>query len=254
MRQINQIVKNGSKMNSTSIRSPVVIMVAVIVALGIALSGFFVGQSIAKFKTNDRAIMVKGLSEREVTSDMGELTLSFKNPGDDLAIIQAKSDQDIHAVMIFLKAKGLKDNEISLDGIELFDRKAREYGEQANDDKYRYILTNRIRVNTKQVEILKSIANQTGDLLKQGVNITDSPRYYFTRFSDLRTEMIAEATKSARQTALQFAKDSGSRVGEIRNAVQGAFSISSPNEEFNEVTSIQKKVRVVTTVTFNLLD
>ena len=66
--------------------------------------------------------------------------------------------------------------------------------------------------------------------------------------------MIAEATQSARQAALQFAKDSGSRVGEIRNAVQGAFSITSPNEEYNEVGSIYKKIRVVTTVTFNLVN
>ncbi len=86
------------------------------------------------------------------------------------------------------------------------------------------------------------------------MNVSSSARYYFTKFADLRTDMIAEATQSARKAALQFAKDSESRVGAIRNAIQGAFSIKSPNEEYNQAGSLLKTVRVVTTVTFNLID
>jgi hypothetical protein len=244
------------KMNITI--KPLVIMIftaiATIIATGTALSGFFVGQSIAKFKTSDRAIVVKGFSEREVKSDMGELMLIFKNPGNDLVEMQKKSEQDKEAVLAFLKSKGLKDEEISFDGTELFDRQTREYSIQGEKNEYRYILTTRIKINTKQVDVIKDISNHTAELIKQQVNIATNMRYYFTHFDDLRTEMIAEATQSARQAALQFAKDSGSQVGEIRKAVQGAFSITSPNEEYNEVGSIHKKIRVVTTVTFNLVD
>jgi hypothetical protein len=241
-------------MNNTTMKPLIIMAVAAIIALGTALSGFFIGRSIEKFKTSDRAIMVKGFSEREVKSDMGELMLTFKNPGNDLAEIQKKSDEDTKAVLAFLKSKGLKDEEVTLDGTELFDRQTREYSSQGEKNEYRYILTTRVKVNTNQVDVIKDVSNQTAELIKQQVNISPSTRYYFTRFADLRTEMIAEATQSARQAALQFAKDSGSRVGEIRNAVQGAFSITSPNEEHNEVGSLQKKIRVVTTVTFNLVD
>ncbi len=91
-----------------NVKPLVIVIVAAIVALGMALSGFFIGRSIEKFKTSDRAIMVKGFSEREVKADMGELMLTFKNPGNDLAEINKKSEQDAKSVMDFLKAKGLK--------------------------------------------------------------------------------------------------------------------------------------------------
>ncbi|MGI9214380.1 MAG: SIMPL domain-containing protein, partial [Gammaproteobacteria bacterium] len=109
-------------------------------------------------------------------------------------------------------------------------------------------------VTTNDVDLIKDISNQIFELIKNEININISSRYYFTKFADLRTKMIAEATQSARQAAVQFSKDSGSRVGVIRQAVQGAFSITSPNDEYNELSSIYKKIRVVTTVTFNLVD
>lgn len=236
-----------------NVKPLVIVIVAAIVALGMALSGFFIGRSIEKFKTSDRAIMVKGFSEREVKADMGELMLTFKNPGNDLAEINKKSEQDAKSVMDFLKAKGLKDEAITLDGTELFDRETVEH-EMREKNENRYILTTNIKVTSNNVDLLKSISNHTAELIKQSVNVSSNARYYFTKFADLRTNMIAEATQSARKTALQFAKDSDSRVGEIRNAVQGAFSIKSPNEEYNQVGSVLKTVRVVTTVTFNLID
>ena len=250
---MKQLPFKDLKMNNTTIKPVVIMVVAAIVAVGTALSGFFIGRSIEKFKTSDRAIVVKGFSEREVKSDLGELVLSSKNPGNDLSEMQKKSDQDIKTIIAFLKTKGIKDEEVTLDGAELFDRQTKEYYERDKSE-YRYILTTRLKVTTKQVDVIKDISNQIAELLKQQINISSNVRYYFTRFADLRTEMIAEATQSARQAALQFAKDSGSRVGEIRNAVQGAFSITSPNEEYNEVGSLHKKIRVVTTVTFNLVD
>ncbi|RZI46487.1 SIMPL domain-containing protein [Candidatus Finniella inopinata] len=237
-----------------NIKPLMVLLVATVIALGTALSGFFIGRSIEKFKTSDRAIVVKGFSEREVKSDIGDLTLTVKNPGNDLAEMKKKSDQDTKIVIAFLKSKGIKEEEITPGGAELTDRKVDNYFSVNDKLEYRYVLTTRIKVTTPKVEVIRDIGNQTAELINQQVIVGSSTRYYFTRFADLRTEMIAEATQSARQAALQFAKDSGSRVGEIRNAVQGAFSITSPNEEFNEAGSLEKKVRVVTTVTFNLVD
>lgn len=227
--------------------------IAIIIALGIAINGFFIAHAIIKFKTSDRSIMVKGLAEREVKSDTGELILTFKNTGNNLSEMQNKNDQDKKIVLDFLKNKNFNEEEINFDYVELFDRQTREYVDNSKSDT-RYIITNRIKVNTTKVDLIKSVANQMDELIKQQVNISTGARYYFTKFADLRSDMIAEATKSARQAALQFAKDSGSKVGEIKHAVQGAFSITSPNAEYDEAGSLHKKIRVVTTVTFSLLD
>jgi hypothetical protein len=75
--------------------------------------------------------------------------------------------------------------------------------------------------------------------------------------------MITEATRNARAAAERFALDSGSKVGSIRQANQGVFSIlpadqasdaSEPGEPSysNGDSSLMKTVRVVTSVEYYL--
>lgn len=73
--------------------------------------------------------------------------------------------------------------------------------------------------------------------------------------------MLADATRSARTVAQQFAKDSGSHLGHIQTASQGVFQImssdtSTMNADWNNVQtalgSINKKVRLVTTINYQL--
>ena len=60
--------------------------------------------------------------------------------------------------------------------------------------------------------------------------------------------MIEEATKNARKAAGKFAQDSGSKVGKIKYADQGWFTINPKDQNAPEI----KKVRVVTTVKYYL--
>jgi hypothetical protein len=77
--------------------------------------------------------------------------------------------------------------------------------------------------------------------------------------------MITEATRNARASADRFAADSGSKVGSIRQANQGVFSILPADQagdageggeggyaQYGGDTSIMKTVRVVTTVQYYL--
>lgn len=67
--------------------------------------------------------------------------------------------------------------------------------------------------------------------------------------------MVAEATRDARSAAEQFAKDSGTRVGGIRQATQGYFTIEARDGEeggWGVADTPYKKVRVVTTIDFSL--
>ena len=93
------------------------------------------------------------------------------------------------------------------------------------------------------------------DLLKQGIAISGgdyrfSTQYLFTKLNDIKPEMIEEATKNARASAEKFAADSDSKLGKIRTANQGQFSISDRDAN----TPYIKSVRVVTTVDYYLKD
>ena len=62
--------------------------------------------------------------------------------------------------------------------------------------------------------------------------------------------MIEESTKEARAVAMKFATDSQSKLGKIKNASQGQFTIN--NRDFNNPHI--KLIRVVSTVEYYLSD
>ena len=71
-----------------------------------------------------------------------------------------------------------------------------------------------------------------------------------SKLNTVKPAMVEEATKNAREEAQKFAADSGSHIGKIKSANQGQFSITDANQS----TPYEKKVRVVTTVTYFLKD
>ena len=95
-------------------------------------------------------------------------------------------------------------------------------------------------------------------LLRDGVELDGSNlNYSFTRLNQLKPEMIAEATKRARGSAEQFARDSGASVGQIRTASQGYFSVgprdgADDGENSSASDSPFQKVRVVTSVDYDV--
>jgi uncharacterized protein len=62
--------------------------------------------------------------------------------------------------------------------------------------------------------------------------------------------MIEEATNNARAVAEKFASDSKSRLGKIKSATQGQFTIENRDSNTPHI----KKVRVVSTLEYYLTD
>jgi hypothetical protein len=75
-------------------------------------------------------------------------------------------------------------------------------------------------------------------------------QYLFTRLNEVKPAMIEEATRQAREVAVKFAADSNSKLGKIRQATQGQFTIE-PRDTNNPHI---KNVRVVSTVEYYLSD
>ena len=126
---------------------------------------------------------------------------------------------------------------------------ADQYASREHD--YRYNITSTITVTSANVKLVRSIIARQGELLKQGVAVVDGGysnqvSYEYVSFQKMKPAMI----KNAEQTARQFAENSDSKLGKIRSATQGQFSI----EDRDPNTPYVKKVRVVTTVTYALRD
>jgi hypothetical protein len=226
------------------------------IALGMFFSGYFIREGMINFKKGERIVVVKGISEREVKSDLAVWSLEFKNSGDELTLLNNKMTEDRKIMMSFLRNLGFEDEEIKSGKIEVIDKAAREYGDRS-DIMSRYIIKENFIIRTNKIDLITKALSEITLVIEKGVIISGAPAFYYTKFFDLRPEMLAEATQSARKAALQFSNDSNSKIGNIKSAIQGLFTIS-PKDSFGENTfsdehsSIEKRIRVVSTITFNL--
>ncbi len=236
-------------------------------ALGLVLGGWLLGNQIKETRLADRYVTVKGLVERTVKSDSAVWPVTFKESGNDLQQVYAKSEEDRSAVLKFFTEQGITSQEISVGQIQVTDRQAVEYGNaQAGP---RYIVQQTVTVNSNDVDKIAKAGQKTAALLQAGIIVVggygQGIRYVFNGLNALKPDMITEATKNARASADRFAADSGSQVGSIRSANQGVFSISAadagsgaPGEDgggggSSPDASIMKKVRVVSTVDYYLV-
>lgn len=235
-------------------------VVAILLACGPAIAGYFIGSAIKSLKLADREVSVKGLAEREVKSDLAVWQIKFVATGANLSDVNAKISGDTKKVESFLEAQGFAKEEVELGQIQLVDTMANEYSNNYRPDS-RYIITSSVTLKSPKVDEVQQTSVKLADLITSGVTLASGnqgPVYSFTKFAEVKSEMIAEATKAARSAAEQFAKDSNSRVGAIKRANQGVVSITGrydfgdADSYNNSENSIYKKLRVVATVVYFL--
>lgn len=223
---------------------------SIAIAVGIALSGLFISTGIVKFKKMDRSVEVRGLAERAVEADLAMWTVTFSVAGEQLTELNAKVLSQQNTVVSFLKEQGLKDDEIFKRPSTMSDRVTQEYGNQKGP---RYIVRGSVAVKSNRPQLISEISAKTDVLLKQGISLGHSDvEFYFTALNEVKPSMLEEATQNAKAAAQSFAKNTGASVGTIRKAYQGLFSIGSSFADYDNRTSMQKKVRVVVTIDFNL--
>jgi uncharacterized protein len=242
-------------------------LMGVLIGVGLVLGGWALGAQIKATRLGDRFVTVKGLVERGVKSDLAIWPITYKEAGDDLSAVSAKTEADKKTVLDFLAAQGMQPAEIELGVIRVVDTQANEYG-AGNRAPHRYIVEQQITVRTPRVDQVSAAAQKTMQLLQKGIVMNSNPgqgvSYKFTGLNSIKPDMITEATRNARAAADRFASDSGSKVGSIRQANQGVFSILPADQggeagEGGEVTagfaadsSLMKSVRIVTTVQYFL--
>jgi hypothetical protein len=229
------------------------IIESLIVALGLLLLGLAVRSGVKIFSERDRAVNVKGLAEMEVPADRVIWPLPFKEVGNDLNSLYDNLKIKNNAIVSFLKANGIKEEEISISAPVVIDMEAERYN--ANNPTYRYNITSVITVTSSSVDQVRKLMSEQGELLKQGIAVTGGDyqyvtQYEFTKLNDIKPQMIEEATKNARASAEKFAKDSNSKLGKIKSANQGQFSITDRDAN----TPYIKNVRVVSTIEYYLKD
>lgn len=226
---------------------------SLLLALGIVVLGLCVKSGLGSFSQNARVVTVKGLAEKEVKADKVIWPIVYKELGNDLNALYNTINKKNKVVLDLLASKGITADEITT-SVDVTDMDADAY--TADRSPYRYRVSSIITVNTKKVDTVLALLKEQTSLIQKGVAVTFSNYSYpsiqfeYTGLNEIKPEMIKEATKNARKAAEQFAIDSESKLGKIKTANQGQFSISDRDQN----TPYIKNVRVVTTIQYMLED
>lgn len=234
-----------------------VLIATAVLAAGIALAGVAAGSGIRAFRSADRFVSVKGISEKEVKANLAVWPLRITATSNSLQEAQGRIAADAATVRKFFESGGIPAAAIEVQGVEAMDLLAQAY--RQGTPASRYIVAQTLMVRTVDVDRIATLNQRVGEIVAAGVVISaeggpQGPFYLFTQLTEIKPAMIAEATANARAAAEQFAKDSGSPLGPIRQASQGLFQIlprdSVPGQ--TEEKQVLKTVRVVSTVDYLL--
>jgi hypothetical protein len=212
------------------------IICSVCIITAMIAGSVILGRALQRFKSEDRFISVKGFSEREVKSDFAVWTIRTRVANNDLNEGSRAIEEVKNKVISFLTANGIKSDEIIQKELIVNDKKAQEYGTYTIGDSFRFIIDNIIQVRSTDVDIIHKVSRMTDDLLKAGVVLSNrneyegSVKFIFTGLNEIKPEMLTEAIKNAKNAAIQFTKESDTKLGSLRKANQGLFSIVDRDE------------------------
>ena len=217
-------------------------------AFALVISSMIFAGAIEKIRQGPRTVSVRGLSERQVNADLALWSVMANATANTLPEIYSQIKNSQESLKSYFIAKGFTEAEISIKQPTINDRQAQLYGEyRANQ--LRYIADFGLLINSSKIDLVKTAIQDIGELVGQGVSLSNNEvRYLYTKLNEIKPEMIEEATLEARKAAEKFAQNSRSKIGGIKNASQGLFTIDS----IHYFTEDVKIVRVVTNLEYYL--
>jgi hypothetical protein len=221
-----------------------------ILAVGMVVGGYLLGDGLRRSREADRSVTVRGLAERDVTADLATWTIAYSATAGDLATAQASVDNDSKQIRAFFAELGFPADTLQPTGVNVTTL--------TDNGVTSFTVRQRMALRTTDIKRAQNAVRRQFDLVRRGVMLEEGSgmAYTFTRLNAIKPPMVAEATVDARHSAEQFAKDSGTSVGGIKSATQGYFEVTARDGDggggWGVSDSPFKKVRVVTTIDFYL--
>ncbi len=204
-----------------------------LIALSIIVAAFLLGNAFMNRNKAQQSISVTGLGSKDFTSDLIVWSGSFSKKNMILKDAYAELDRDRETIKRYLISKGVKEKELVFSSIDINKDFSNSYDDNGNmTSSYftGYNLTQRVTVESKNVDKIEKISREVSELINSGVEFySESPEYYYTQLAELKVEMIAEATKDANIRAEKIAENADASLGKLKSATMGVFQIVAQN-------------------------
>ncbi len=206
---------------------------AFLFSVAIVLSAIIIGYSYLNRANTKGNISVTGLGEKNFTSDLIVWEGNFTRTDWSLPKAFSLLKKDKREIASYIRAQGIPDSEVVFSSVTTIRNMKSKY---TSDGKFMgtefngYKLMQNVKIESKKVEKVEALSRQITELLKKGIEFySEPPRYYYTKLSALKIEMISRATEDARTRALKIAENSGAELGKLISAKMGVFQITGQN-------------------------
>ncbi len=230
------------------------LLLAIVIGIALVITANVITGSISKDN-----ISVTGSYSQNVTSDSGRFEFSIASRQSTKAGAYATINKQLPVVIEYLKSKGFSENEIELRAPSGYNTyKVTPNGNTTNEIAY-YNISQQISVSSNDVNKIKETSTDITNLISQGIDINVyPPSYFYSKLSDMKVQMLEEATKDAKQRASAMLKATNNHVGKIQSVKMGVFQITPPDSTnvsdmgISDTTTIEKKITSVANVTFSI--
>ena len=231
----------------------------VCLAIGMIVSTIIVSNMVKTVKLANQTITVKGYAEKSIRSDLIVWKGSFTSRSSQIKEAYRLLSSDLSKVREYLTSKGMPEDQIIVSSINTRNIYGRDKEGRPTDEIVGYELFQEIEIRSNDVDKVTNIARESTELIEKGVLFhSNPPQYFYTKLSDLKIEMVAEATKDARERAEQLAINSGCEIGSLRSASMGVFQITRAySTEISgygiyDTSSLEKDIKAVVTASFSI--
>ncbi|MBK7883242.1 MAG: SIMPL domain-containing protein [Chitinophagaceae bacterium] len=207
--------------------SPIIFAIAII-------GGFWIVSNAYKYKFKTaETISVTGLAEKDFVSDQIVWTGTYSSKMLELKPAYAALKESETKIKNYLKGKGIADSEMVFSSVsidKMFDDKYNPQGVKISSEFTGYNLNQSVTVDSKNVDKVEKVSREVTELIESDIEFNSyAPSYYYTKLSELKMGLLANASADAKQRAETIAKNSNSSLGKIKKATMGIFQITGQN-------------------------
>lgn len=208
-----------------------------LIAIAIAALGFIIGMALLGSAVKNRnkgenTIAVTGLGTKKFTSDLITWSGNFSRNSFELKEAYDALAVDRGVILRYLVSKGVPQNQIVFSAVDI----QKQYNTVSDSDGSShqafagYQLSQTVSVESKDVAKIENLSRNITEIINEGIEFTSSPpSYFYTKLADVKQQMIADATKDAKQRAEKIAENAGSDLGDLKKATMGVIQITAPN-------------------------
>lgn len=225
-------------------------------------------------KSEPKTLSVTGSARKAIVSDLVTWAGTIRTNDPELVKAYGALKVSAEKVKAFLVANGIPESDVTFSSINTARRFKVEVlpapapvagGPPApptiitTEKVEMYTLTQTVAIHSGEMTKVPAVSRMVTSLIKEGVEIdSEAPRYLYTKLSELKIDMLAEATKDATSRAEQIVNNANGHLGKLVEARMGVMQLNPKNvlatsgEGVYDTSSYEKEITATVSVKFEV--